>query len=56
MLEYQYEKYGICMQFKAKNIKFTNVDKSEFDIDEKYEHISEDRMNKEMQEIFDSFQ
>ena len=56
MLEYQYEKYGICMRFKAKNIKFTEIDDSEFEIDEKYEHISEIEMNKEMQEIFDSFQ
>ena len=55
MLEYQYEKYGVCMRFKAKNIKFTEIDDSEFQIDEKYEHISEIEMNKEMQEIFDSF-
>jgi GLPGLI family protein len=55
MLEYQYEKYGICMRFKAKNIKFTEIDDSEFDLNEKYEHISEVRMDNEMQEIFDSF-
>jgi GLPGLI family protein len=55
MLEYQYEKYGICMRFKAKNIKFTEIDDSEFDLDAKYEHISEVRMDTEMQEIFDSF-
>ena len=56
MLEYQYEKYGICMKFVAKNIKFTNIDDSEFDIDEKYEHVSELKMDKEMQDIFNSFQ
>ncbi|PCJ25802.1 MAG: hypothetical protein COA97_06910 [Flavobacteriales bacterium] len=56
MLEYQYEKYGICMQFKAKNIKFTEINDNEFDIDEKYENISEVKMGEEMQEIFDSFQ
>lgn len=55
MLEYQYEKYGICMRFKAKNIKFTEIDDSEFEIDEKYEFISEAEMDNEMQEIFDSF-
>ncbi len=56
MLEYQYEKYGICMRFTAKNIKFTEIDDAEFEIDEKYEHITEVEMDKEMQEIFDSFQ
>ena len=56
MLEYQYEKYGICMRFKAQNIKFTEIDDSEFEIDSKYVPISEVEMNKEMQEIFDSFQ
>lgn len=55
MLEYQYEKYGICMRFKAKNIKFTEIDESEFEINEKYEFISEAEMDNEMQEIFDSF-
>ena len=55
MLEYQYEKYGICMKFEAKNIKFTEIEDSEFEIDEKYEHVSEVEMDKEMQEIFNSF-
>jgi len=55
MLEYQYEKYDICMRFKAKSIKFTEIKDSEFAIDEKYENISEIEMDKEMQEIFDSF-
>jgi GLPGLI family protein len=56
MLEYQYEKYGVCMRFKAKNIKFTEVDDEEFHIDPIYEQISEEKMDEEMQEIFDSFQ
>jgi len=55
MLEYQYEKYGICMRFKAQDIKFTAIDDSEFDIDENYTEISEVEMDKEMQDIFDSF-
>ncbi len=55
MLKYQYEKYNICMQFKAKSITFTEVEDKEFDIDEKYEAVSEVEMDKEMQEIFNSF-
>jgi len=55
MLEYQYEKYGVHMKFEAKDIKFTEVDNGDFVIDAKYEAISEAAMDKEMQEIFDSF-
>jgi GLPGLI family protein len=55
MLEYQYEKYDVCMRFEAKKIKFTEIDDSEFEIDEDFVFISEDEMDKEMQEIFDSF-
>jgi hypothetical protein len=55
LLEYQYEKYGICMEFKATAIEFTKVEDSEFDLDKEYKAISEIEMNKEMQEIFDSF-
>lgn len=56
MLEYQYEKYGICMRFKAQDIKFTTIENSEFEIDQSYIAISELDMDKEMQDIFDSFQ
>jgi GLPGLI family protein len=55
MLEYQYEKYGICMRFKAQDIKFTSIDDSEFEIDTSYAKITEKAMDKEMQTIFDSF-
>lgn len=55
MLEYQYEKYGVHMKFEAKDIKFTEIDNGDFEIDAKYEAISEVKMDKEMQEIFDSF-
>ena len=55
MLEYQYEKYGVCMKFEAKKIQFTDIDDSEFEIDPKYKAIPEAAMDKEMQEIFDSF-
>ncbi len=55
LLEYQYEKYDVCMRFEAKSIKFIEISDSEFDIDKGYEFISEKEMDKEMQEIFDSF-
>ncbi|MGB0888151.1 MAG: hypothetical protein ACPGSL_08525 [Vicingaceae bacterium] len=55
LLEYQYEKYGICMKFVAQDIQFSPVDDSEFEINKEYNSISEAEMNKEMQEIFDSF-
>ena len=56
MLEYQYEKYDVCMRFSANEIKFKKIDDSEFEIDEKYIELSEADLDKEMQEIFDSFQ
>jgi hypothetical protein len=43
------------MRFEAISIKFTDIDDSEFDIDEDYIKLDEEAMNKEMQEIFDSF-
>lgn len=55
MLEYQYEKYDVCMKFEAKSIKFIEISDSEFEIDEDYKFISEEEMDKEMKEIFDSF-
>lgn len=55
MLEYQYEKYGVCMRFSADKIKFKKVDDDEFSLPADYKVISEPEMEKEMQEIFDSF-
>ena len=56
MLEYQYEKYGVCMRLNATSIDFKKIDESEFEIDEKYVALSEADLNNEMQKIFDSFQ
>lgn len=56
LLEYQYEKHGVCMRFTADKITFKKIDDSVFDIDEKYVALSEEDLNNEMQEIFDSFQ
>lgn len=56
MLEYQYEKYDVCMRFTATKIDFKKIDDSEFEIDKSYVALSEADLDKEMQEIFDSFQ
>ena len=56
MLEYQYEKYDVCMRFTAEKIEFKEIDDTEFEIDKKYVALSEVDLDKEMQEIFDSFQ
>ncbi|MGE0561188.1 MAG: hypothetical protein AB7O47_05185 [Flavobacteriales bacterium] len=55
MLEYQYEKYGVCMRFTAKKITFKKIDDDEFMLPVDYKPLSESEMDKEMQEIFDSF-
>lgn len=55
MLEYQYEKYDVCMRFTAKKIEFKDIDDSEFELDKEYKLISETEMDKEMKEIFESF-
>ena len=55
LLEYQYEKYGICMRFNATKIEFKEIEDAEFELDKEYLAIPETQMNHEMQEIFDSF-
>ncbi|MCB0409388.1 MAG: hypothetical protein KDD29_04165 [Flavobacteriales bacterium] len=55
LLEYQYEKYDVCMRFTASKIHFKEVDDKNFELSNEYKLISEEEMNKEMQEIFDSF-
>ncbi len=55
MLEYQYEKYNMCMRFTATKIKFERIKDEEFDIPHGYEKVDEKRMDKEMTDIFNSF-
>ncbi len=55
MLEYQYEKYGVCMHFVASKIKFERIKDKEFEIPNGYEKVDEKRMDKEMTDIFNSF-
>lgn len=55
MLEYQYEKYDVCMRFSATEITFTEVEDEDFEISKDYISVSENEMDKEMFAIFDSF-
>lgn len=55
LMEYQYEKYDVCMRFTATKIEFKKVDDDEFVLPKDYKLISEPEMDKEMKEIFDSF-
>ena len=40
MLEYQYEKYDVCMRFTASKIEFKEIDDTEFEISKDYKLIS----------------
>lgn len=55
MLEYQYEKYDICMRFKAKKVNFEKVEDAIFDIPKEYQKLSVEEMEQEMTKIFESF-
>lgn len=55
MLEYQYDKYDICMRFEAKKINFEKVKDKIFEVPKDYQSVSFDEMEKEMTEIFESF-
>jgi hypothetical protein len=55
LLEYQYEKYGICMKLVASKIEFKKINEEEFQLDKTYTNVSEPEMNQKMQEVFDGF-
>lgn len=55
MLEYQYDKYDICMRFEAKKVTFEKVKDKVFEIPSEYKAVTFDEMEQEMTEIFDSF-
>ena len=55
MLEYQYDKYDICMRFEAKKITYEKVKDNVFEIPSEYKAVTFDEMEQEMTEIFDSF-
>lgn len=55
MLEYQYEKYDICMRFKATKITFEKVNDIIFEIPVDYQHVSALEIEKKLNDIFDNF-
>ena len=55
LLEYQLEKYGICMRLKASNVSPSEISEDTFDYEEDYKLVSRKRIDTELQEIFDSF-
>lgn len=55
LLEYQLEKYGICMRLKASNVAPAEIAEDEFNYEEDYKLVSRQRIDTELQEIFDSF-
>jgi GLPGLI family protein len=55
MLEYQMVKYNILMTFTAKSVKKAEVDDAEFKIPDDYEFIPIEDLDKEINNIFDTF-
>ena len=52
LLEYQYEKYGICMRFIAKKITFKKIKDTDFEVPEDYDLIPQEKVDKEITAIF----
>lgn len=55
MLEYQYEKYGVCTRLSAESVVFEKVEDAVFEIPENYVFVKQEVMDKEMEDIFNSF-
>lgn len=55
LLEYEYEKYDMRMHLTATKIHFKELEDEDFDVPEKYVEITEEKMDKEMIELFGSF-
>ena len=56
LLEYEYEKYDMRMHLTATKIHFKELEEETFEIPEAYLEIDEEKMDKEMVELFGSFQ
>lgn len=56
LLEYEYEKYDMRMHMVATKIHFKELEENAFEVSEKYLDINEEKMDKEMVELFGSFQ
>lgn len=55
LLEYQMEKYDLCMRFTATNVTTIEVEDELFESFNDYEEISEQEMDEKLSEIFESF-
>ncbi len=55
LLEYQMEKYDLCMRFTATNVTTVEVEDEVFENFQDYEEISEQEMDEKLSEIFESF-
>lgn len=55
LMEYQQERYDICMRFTATKVIPGDISESAFVIGEDYQEVSREKMDKEMTEIFESF-
>jgi hypothetical protein len=55
LLQYEYTKYGMRMVFTAKKVVFCKIDEEVFTDFEGYKSLSQEEMDKQMNEIFESF-
>lgn len=55
LLEYQLEKYDICMRLQAVRVAGLEIEDETFNYENDYKLVSRQRIDKELQEIFDSF-
>lgn len=55
LLEYQMEKYDLCMRFTATSVTAVEVEDEVFENFQDYEEISEQEMDEKLSEIFNSF-
>jgi hypothetical protein len=54
LLQYEVERYGLRMRFTANNIEKKSVKESEFKIEQGYKRVSLEKMNYELEQIFNS--
>jgi len=55
LLEYQMERNGIVMRFRATQVLDAKVADSDFEIPDGYETVAYEKMEKEMNDIFETF-
>ena len=55
LLQYEYTKYGMRMVFTAQKIEFRKIDDEIFTDFKGYKELTQDEMDEQMNEIFESF-